>query len=233
MRSRVVVCLLLASALPPGTSGRGHAADRENPGTKPPRAVQVTVDTSEVPELADWGNKAKGLVEKWHPIVSEMLHSDGFTPPAQIKIVFKKEMRGVAFTQGATIVIAADWVKKHPDDLGMVVHEMTHAVQSYPGGNRGAGWLVEGIADYVRFYHYEPKTKLTLDPRRAKYRDGYRTAAMFLAWIEKTHDRDIVRKLNAALRKGEYKDELFRTCTSKSLDELWGLFLASQERKST
>jgi hypothetical protein len=143
--------------------------------------------------------------------------------------VFKKDMKGVAYAQRNRIVISANWVKKHPDDFGMVIHEMTHTIQGYRGPR--PSWLVEGIADYIRFYHYEPKTKLTVNPRRASYRNGYRTAAMFLAWIEKAHDKEIVRKLNAALRKGTYKDELFKTYTSKSLDDLWAAFVASLERK--
>jgi hypothetical protein len=191
-------------------------------------AVKVAVDTTAAPDLADWGVQAKALVEKWHPLIADLLPSPGFTPPTEVKIVFKK-MNGVAYTAGDTIVIAADWVREHPDDLGMVVHELTHVVQHYPH-NRGAGWLVEGIADHVRFYHYEPKTVLRL-PRRASYRDGYRTTAMFLAWIEKTHDKDVVRKLNDSLRKGDYKDELFKTLTTKGLDELWADFVAAQERK--
>jgi hypothetical protein len=215
-----------------GRAGRRAAAGKEGPRekTRPP-AVKVTVDVSDVPDLADRGKEAKALAEKWHPLIADLLPSDGFTPPGEIKIVFKKGMRGVACTQGATIVIASRWVRDHPDDYGMVIHELTHTVQYYPRPNRGAGWLVEGIADYVRFYHYEPQTKLTLDPRKASYRDGYRTAAMFLAWIEKNRDRGIVRKLNEALRKGEYKEELFITWTSKSLDELWEAFAASVERK--
>jgi hypothetical protein len=212
--------------------GRATAADKGVPQEKPhPPAVKVTVDTTEVPDLADWGKEARALVEKWHPLIADLLPGDGFTPPGEIKVVFKKNMRGVAYTQDATIVIAADWVRKHPDDYGMVVHELTHAVQAYKRPNRRAGWLVEGIADYVRFYHYEPKTKLAVDPRKASYRDGYRTAAMFLAWVEKTHGPGVVRKLNESLRKGEYKEEVFKTLTSKTLDELWEAFAASLDRK--
>ncbi len=90
---------------------------------------------------------------------------------------------------------------------------------------------MEGIADYVRFYHYEPRTPLHLNPARARYQNGYRDAAMFLAWIEKAHDPDIVRKLNAALRQGKYTDALFKTYTSRGLDELWDAFVASTDRK--
>jgi hypothetical protein len=186
--------------------------------------VHVTVDVTEVPELAAWADQAKKLVEKWHPIIADLLPSDGFTAPSEVKLLFKKDMRGVAGTSGTTISIAADWVKKHPDDYGMVVHELTHVIQAYPRPD--AGWLVEGIADYVRFFHYEPRAKLTpIDPARQSYRDGYRTTAMFLAWIERTHDKTIVRTLNTALRKSEYRYDLFKKCTGKSLDRLWADFL--------
>jgi hypothetical protein len=37
--------------------------------------------------------------------------------------------------------------------------------------------------------------------------------------------------LNDALRKGEYSDDLFKKRTSRTLDELWGDYVASLERK--
>jgi hypothetical protein len=195
-------------------------------------AVKVTVDVSEVPEVADWAAKAKDLVEAWHPKVAELLTSDGFKPPKEVKLLFKKDMKGVAFASGTRITISADWIKKHPDDFGMVVHELTHTIQGY-GQSRSPrpGWLVEGIADYIRFFHYEPKTKVNVNTKKASYRDSYRTTAKFLAWVEKTHDKELVRKLNAALRKGEYKEELWQTYTSQTLDELWSAFIAAVERK--
>jgi hypothetical protein len=217
---RLLAAMVLAALLP--------LAFGDDKGPKP---VQVTVDVSEVPELKDWADKAKALVEKWHPLISDMLKSDGFTPPAEVRLVFKKDMRGVAYSAGRTITIAARWVKGHPDDYGMVVHELTHVVQAYRRPGRNSGWLVEGIADYVRFFHYEPGPNIgRFNPKGASYRDGYRTAARFLAWIEKEHDKEIVAKLNRALRKGEYKDELFQDYTGKGLDELWAEFLKSPKK---
>ncbi len=228
MRSAVsggllLTLFVLGPSLPVVAGGRAAAQDKPRP------AVAVTVDTTEVPELADWGKKARALVEKWHPQVAALLPGDGFTPPAEVRIIFKKDMKGVAYTRGTTIVIAADWVKKHPDDFGMVIHELTHVIQAYRRG--GPFWLVEGIADYVRFFHYEPKTRIAINPRRARYQDGYRTAARFLAWVEKRHDRNLVRKLNDQVRRGKYTDKLFQTYTSKSLDELWKDFIASLEKR--
>jgi hypothetical protein len=219
-----LLAVLLLAALPLLAFG-----DDKSQAPEKPKAVAVTVDDAETPELKEWAGKAKALVEKWHPLIARLLKSDDFTPPDKVKLVFKKEMKGIAYTSGQTITISARWVKAHPDDWGMVVHELTHVIQSYRRPGRDTGWLVEGIADYVRFFHYEPGPSIgRFNPRGASYRDGYRTTARFLAWVEKAHDKNIVHKLNQALREGAYKDALFKDYTGQILDELWADFLKAQ-----
>jgi hypothetical protein len=192
--------------------------------------VQVTVDTAAAPQAAAWGRQAKKLVEKWHPLIADLLKSEGFTPPAEVKIIFRKDKKFVAYTNGTTITISADWIAHHPEDYGMVIHELTHVIQRYPPSNNG--WLVEGIADYIRFFHFEPKTRLgPIDPTRASYRDGYRTTARFLAWVQKRYDKDLVSKLNAALRGSRYDTSLFEKYTSKNLDQLWAEFIRSANKR--
>jgi hypothetical protein len=114
------------------------------------------------------------------------------------------------------------WFKRHPDDVGAMVHETVHVVQAYRygrGGNRNPGWLVEGIADYVRFFKYEPGKA---GPVRAdKHYDGsYRVTATFLNYVSEKYDKELVRKLNAAMRQGKYSDDLFKDATGKTLQEL-------------
>ena len=41
-----------------------------------------------------------------------------------------------------------------------MVHETVHCVQQYRTRNN-AHWLVEGIADYIRFFKYEPSSFVT------------------------------------------------------------------------
>jgi len=41
----------------------------------------------------------------------------------------------------------------------MIVHELVHVVQAYPENRANMGWLAEGIADYIRFWKYEPQTR--------------------------------------------------------------------------
>ena len=84
------------------------------------------------------------------------------------------------------------YFKDHPDDIGAMVHETVHVVQRYRTRNN-PGWLVEGIADYVRFYKYEPGKLRPLNPNRAKYDGSYKVTAQFLAYLSDKYDKEIVR----------------------------------------
>ena len=213
--------------------GAGCGIVAAQPPAVAPASV-FTVDCTEAPDLKDWGDKARSICEEWYPRIGAYLATDGFTPPASVKIVFKKEMQAPAATSNAVISINADYVSKHRDDFGMVVHELTHVVQAYPrnkavgenGKRANMGWLVEGIADYVRFFQYEPRTRVRVDPKKASYRNGYRVAAAFLDWLARTHDAGIVKKLNAALRAGDGGEGKFKEITGRTLDDLWNEFVA-------
>ena len=121
----------------------------------------------------------------------------------------------------ASIVCAAAWFKAHPDDQGAVIHELVHVVQQYRG-RRNPGWLVEGLADYIRWFKYEPQTHGAeiRDPASAKYDASYRVTAIFLNWVTENYDKQIVAHLNAAMRQGEYSEELWTQHTGKSAAEL-------------
>jgi hypothetical protein len=211
MRPLILACILFL------TPTLLRAADPE---------IAVKIDTRETPELADWAAKAKTLVEEWHPKIAARLASDGYTPPGEVTIVFKKDMRGVAATSGQKISVSAKWVTEHPDDFGMIIHEYVHVVQSYP--KYDPVWLVEGIADYIRYHVMEPANAPRFDARRQRYTDGYGVTAAFLAWGEKKYDKDLVSKLNVALREKKYKEEMWKESTGKTLDELWKEFVESR-----
>jgi len=72
------------------------------------------------------------------------------------------------------------------------------------------GWVTEGLADYVRWYLYEPQSKGTIirDASQAKYDASYRVTANFFDWVVTTHDKDLLRKLNTAGREASYSEEL-------------------------
>jgi hypothetical protein len=153
------------------------------------------------------------------------LPSNGYTAPTKVRIEIRDE-EGIAYASGTRIVCTKKWFTAHPDDRGAVVHELVHVVQQYRG--RNPGWLVEGIADYLRWFQYEPvTTQPRPNPKRAKYTDSYQTTGAFLNYLTNHVEPEIVIKLNAAMREGRYRPELWEEITGKTVDELWALYLAT------
>lgn len=191
--------------------------------------VKVVFDGTPDDATKAWAGEAAALVREWWPQVARLLATENFRSPEQLTLFFKPELKVPAYRTAEGLYINVSWITKRPDDFGMVIHEMTHAIQDYRKAPRDAGWLVEGIADYIRYWHYEPEaSRPRFDPAKASYRDAYGTTATFLAWLVAKHDRRIVRRLDAALRKGEYKDALFEEITGKNLDTLWQEFIATR-----
>ena len=134
---------------------------------------------------------------------------------------------GVAATSGTDITCSSEYYEKHPDDVGSIIHELTHVVQQYHSDNC-PGWLVEGIADWVRWYTWEPRNKRPhVNPETAKYDGSYQTSASFLDFVEHKYDHKLVKDVNEALRAGKYNDDLWPKWTGHNLDELNTEWIAS------
>lgn len=138
---------------------------------------------------------------------------------------------GVAATASGIVRYNPAWFVSHPGDIDVVTHKVIHIIQSYPGG--APGWLVEGVADYVRY-------KLGVDNKRAgwaltafnakqHYTNAYRITVRFLVWTEKSYSKKLVKKLDAAMRNQTYQHELWMKLTGKTLDELWKEYAISPE----
>ena len=211
---------------------RTRSADANSGSVAPATPVlEVRLETSAAPELAPWAERARSLCKKNYPLIIELLGAPGFDPPRKVTIVLK-DMKGVAYTSGSTITCAAAYFKAHPNDYGAVVHELCHVVQAY-GGKKVPGWVTEGIADYVRWFHFEPPSRRPhVNAKTAKYTDGYRNTAALLDWICRTKDPTFVTRLNRAARNGEYRDELFVKFAGKPVDQLWAEFIKSQPADS-
>jgi hypothetical protein len=193
---------------------------------------KITFDTSETPDLTAWvEEKLKPVCAEWYPKIVELLPSDGYTPPREFSITFHSDMDGVAHTAGTGVHCAQRWFARNLEGeaLGAVVHELVHVVQQYRRtrrGNPNPGWLVEGVADYIRWFLYEPaELRPRPNPARAKYTDSYRTTAAFLAYLVDHHDEDLVTKFNTAMRAGEYSPALWERETGRTVDELWEKYI--------
>jgi hypothetical protein len=236
----------MALAVPLSALAQNAAANETAPAAEARPALQrrfetadqafaFTFDASAAPDLAAWMEKdLRPEVLYWYPKLARLLASDGFTPPQTVAVVFKNDMGGTpAYAAGGKLSLNAAWFRRElkREAIGCVIHELVHVVQSYgrakQAGDRPAptpGWLVEGIADYLRWYLYEPQSRGCEITRHnfanARHDGGYRVTANFLDWVSATCDRDLVPKLNAAAREGRYDEALWKKWTGKSVQEL-------------
>lgn len=196
---------------------------------------QITINTTAAPDLTEWAEKELAPVAlEWYPKIVKMLPSDGYEAPKQVTITFKANMGGTpAATSGGRIGCNIGWFRRNlkGEAKGSVVHEMVHVVQQYgrarrtnANATRSPGWLVEGIADYLRWFKYEPQSRGAEISRRglanASYDRSYRVTANFLNWASDKYDTNLVASLNAAAREGRYEEGLWEKRTGHKLQDL-------------
>ncbi|MCX7799090.1 MAG: basic secretory family protein [Fimbriimonadales bacterium] len=192
--------------------------------------VTVEIDVNRSPSSAVWAAQAKALAEEWYPELADLLRQSGWTPPRRVTLRFEP-MEGVAGTAGDVIHISEDWIRRRPDDWGMVIHELVHVVQAYR--KPVPGWITEGIADGIRYGKFEPQRDSALhDPERSPYRDGYWSAGAFLTYLERLYDRRLFTRLNEVARRGEYSPEFWRRYGGRTLEQLWDEYRAWYRRKA-
>lgn len=199
----------------------------------------VIIDATMTPALASWiKEQVVGMVKSWYPKLIELLPSKNFNPPQRIYIVFDPNMRGVAATSGARIRCSAKWIMENLEGeaLGAIFHELVHVIQQYK--RSAPAWLVEGIADYLRWFVFEPEKKgAEISHVRAatvRYDAGYRVSANFLNWVVHHYGTNVIVRLNEELREGRYNEQIWKELTGLSLEELntkWVNSLAGMENK--
>ncbi len=201
----------------------------------------ISINTAQAPQLKDWAEqKLAPVLADWYPKIAAMLPSDGYTVPAHFSVTIKP-MDGVAFTSGHRVTANSTWLEKELDReaVGSLVHEEVHVVQQFGrNGMHNPGWLVEGTADYIRWFKYEPQSHGAdivwmkhLRHFTPRYNDSYRVTANFLNWVSEKYDKDLVTQMNAAMRDGKYSDDLWQKYTGKTAPELGEEWQAEIEKQ--
>jgi hypothetical protein len=210
-------------------------------------AFQVRVDVSKAPNATPYVQPVKALCEEWYPKINAILFGDTYALPfRQVQVIFVMKLQkgdgaesieAGGFADENTIRVNFPYLARMSDDYrAMLIHELTHVTQNYKEAP-GTGWLLEGIADYVRHRYFErdiePKLReldgYTVDQvklRKQGYRFGYTIASPFLFWLETRKDKDLLIRLNTALREGNYSPDIFQQYCGAPLDELWQEFIS-------
>lgn len=147
----------------------------------------------------------------------------------KVTMLISDDYKGVAATGNSIIKIDEAYMTAHPEDVDVITHEAMHIVQAY-NFQAETLWLSEGIADYVRYTYgvNNKKAGWSLPPYRAgqSYHNSYRISARFLVWLEQRKRRNLVNKLDKAMRKGTYTADMWVKLTGKNVDELWSEYIA-------
>ncbi|MEU3752376.1 basic secretory protein-like protein [Streptomyces olivoreticuli] len=194
----------------------GSRPQPQQPGGQ---GVRITLDAGQAPDLAGWLEAQKPVLETWFPKTVALIIGDAYAAPAEYRIVLDRSNTGVAYASGGMVSVNPDYVRRNPGDAGFLIHEQVHIIQQ----NRIVpGHFVEGVADWVRNYHFE-KGGLPFVRSSDKYTDAYKTTAYFLDHVATHYDGDIVRKLNVAGHDGSYDgdDQWWRARTGKTAQQLW------------
>ncbi|MCX7820005.1 MAG: basic secretory family protein [Kiritimatiellae bacterium] len=200
-------------------------------------------DVRHAPELESWVRKRLSpAVVEWYPKLAEILHVENLAPPGHVQIILRPG-RGVAATSGSRITANSRWIdrERNREAVGAIVHELVHVLQQYdhrpPGTPPPPGWLVEGIADYLRWFVVEPESHgadlIWLRRQQGvqlRHDAGYRISANFLDWVIRRHDPELIRHLNAALRMGRYEETLWEKWTGRTLEDLARAWRAETEQ---
>lgn len=67
-------------------------------------------------------------------------------PPTPINVYFDPGYEGVAYASGNQIVGSVDYYRTHTSDVGSMIHEMAHVIQSYPSCYSSGG-------DYFKIFN--------------------------------------------------------------------------------
>lgn len=201
----------------------GQQDDKSKPDeAKKPQQISLAISGDVSPQMAPVAGQFTALFYESYPKLIERFEKPGKPAPRGIRLVFEKGMKVPAYCAGAEIHVSVEWLTQHPEDVALLTHELTHAVQAYPP--RGPSWMTEGIADYARLI-YGPKVQpgWALPARlteKQSYRNSYRITARFLQWLDEKHP-GAVDKLHRLMQDGTFKLEAFQTVTGKTADELW------------
>ncbi|MEI7922498.1 MAG: basic secretory protein-like protein, partial [Planctomycetota bacterium] len=184
--------------------------------------VSLTISGEVSPLMAPVAGQLTALFYESYPRLIERFEKPDRSAPRHIRLVFDKGLTVPAYCSGAEIHVSVEWLTQHPEDVALLTHELTHAVQAYPP--KGPSWMTEGIADYARLI-YGPKVQPSwaLPARltqKQSYRNSYRITARFLQWLDEKHP-GTVDKLHRLMQEGTFKLEAFQTVTGKTADELW------------
>jgi len=168
------------------------------------------------------------LQKDFSAVYGQLVNRFAFDPvnaPQLVIVDFAPDFSPPASLNGTTITLSSDWVKQHPNDRGLLTHELAVMLEHYPSAV--PGWFADGLADYARDVYGPADDDWSLPDRvqpQESYRQGGAVTARFLLWLEQYTRLDIVDQLNHALQTKQPFASTFHRLTHHTVDELWNKY---------
>jgi Peptidase of plants and bacteria len=154
-------------------------------------------------------------------------------PDAPKSVVFEFQANypyPAANTNYKTLTFDIGWMKAHPLDTDIVIHESTHLVQA--GRGQVPSWVLEGTAHAVLNLYGRPADRtdwgLPIHYDGRPYTDGYGAAAAFFKWVDavyRQHQPRVIEAIYASANDRPYQDSLWVELTGKTVETLWSEYL--------
>jgi hypothetical protein len=214
-----------------GVTTQTPAPSSSSPSTTPappPNYVVINayckVDANQSPDLYDVAAKIADVCKSAYPQIVQKLSPALSASPHPLTFTSSGFSNGaVAYTTFASgsIIISIPYLHSQPNDMGLVVHELTHVVQGYANVTVPS-WIVEGMADYMRFdLGYSTSWSYQHCDAKSRYTSGYNCAAAFLKYIQINYMSYLIKDLHNTIRAGKYTSVFFSGNTGKTLDQLY------------
>jgi hypothetical protein len=173
-------------------------------------AVICNVDSSAIPANLTRARRYAGetgtgrCTAAWNRIVGRVV-AGRYTPPGAVLVAFVARPYGrdrPAATLGNRVEVNYNYVDTNYTDWGVLTHELTHVIQSYP---HGQVWVAEGIADWARYDAGQPPPNHGPSPSCAgghNYVEGYECSAAFFKFLNRRFGGAVLQDVNAYQHNG-------------------------------
>ena len=173
------------------SAGEASAASSAVSVTQPasPYGVPAVTVSSSVPaKYVPYLTAAKGLIEKWYPKIVTKLGTQA-NAPTSITLLTDPNFWG-AYATGNSIYFGTPFLDDYLNnpDQAIAIHEVTHLATSGIDWTFIPSWIVEGFADYVRYWIYSSDYPVTL-PATSSYLNGYEHAGYLFNYIATTFNK--------------------------------------------
>ncbi|XP_031481272.1 uncharacterized protein LOC116251255 [Nymphaea colorata] len=143
--------------------------------------------------------------------------------------LFVDDIGGVAFTSGNQIHLSARYIAAYSGDVrreitGVLYHEPTHVWQ-WDGKGQAPGWVIEGVADYVRLKAGFVPPQWVKPGEGNNWDERSDVTARFFDYCNGLKD-GFVAELNGKMKDG-YNGRFFADILGKSLNQLWSDYKAA------